>query len=160
MATRPTTGRLARVVLAGAALARLSPEREAERAQAVADLEFENRFAPAGVASGSFELHLSVLEGRLVFDVRDSEGSPLVAHAIALGPLRSLIRDYFMLLEAHDAALADGREARIEAIDMGRRGLHDEAATLLIERLSGKIAIDFPTARRLFTLIIALHQRG
>lgn len=153
-------GRLARIVLTGESLARLSPEREAERAQAAADLATENRFAPVGFPAGPFELHLSIQEGRLVLDVRDAVGQPLIAHAIALGPLRSLIRDYLMLLDAHDAALADGREARIEAIDMGRRGLHDEAAALLIERLDGKISIDFATGRRLFTLIIALHQRS
>jgi uncharacterized protein (UPF0262 family) len=156
-------GRLARVVLAGEALTRLSPLLEADRAQAVADLEAENRFRPVALkgagASGPYALHLSIQEGRLVFDVRTTDDAPLVAVVLALGPFRGLIKDYEMLVDSHMKAVEEGREARIQAIDMGRRGLHNEGATLMTERLAGKVAIDFETARRLFTLVCVLHQR-
>ncbi len=155
--------RLARVVLEGEALTRLSPILEADRAQAVADLEAENRFAPLGPKAaawpGPYALHLSVQEGRLVFDVRREDGTPMLAIVLALGPFRGLIKDYQMLVDSHILAVEEGREARIQAIDMGRRGLHNEGAELMIQRLDGKIAMDFETARRLFTLVCVLHQR-
>lgn len=159
-----TAGRLDRVVLAGEALTRLSPILEADRAQAVADLEAENRFHPVALhaagTQGPYALHLSIQEGRLVFDVRGLDDAPLVAVVLALGPFRGLIKDYEMLVDSHMKAVEEGREARIQAIDMGRRGLHNEGATLMTERLQGKIVIDFETARRLFTLVCVLHQRG
>jgi uncharacterized protein (UPF0262 family) len=161
--------RLARVVLAGEALTRLSPILEADRAQAVADLTVENRFRPLTLKPGQetcrqFALHLSIQEGRLVFDIRcygdaDGEGAPVSAIVLALGPFRGLIKDYQLLVDSHIKAVEEGREARIQAIDMGRRGLHNEGANLMIERLAGKIEIDFETARRLFTLVCVLHQR-
>ena len=149
------------MVLEGEALTRLSPTQEADRAQAVEDLEADNRFAPATGATvpGPFVLHLGLQEGRLVLDIRDARDVPLHAIVLALGPFRGLIKDYQMLLASHETALAEGREARIEAIDMGRRGLHNEGAALLRDRLAGKAEIDFPTARRLFTLVCALHRR-
>jgi uncharacterized protein (UPF0262 family) len=163
--------RLARVVLTGEALTRLSPILEADRAQAVADLTVENRFRPLILRPGQelchqFTLHLSIQEGRLVFDVRchdqnggEAEEAPVAAILLALGPFRSLIKDYQLLVDSHIKAVEEGREARIQAIDMGRRGLHNEGANLMIERLAGKIEIDFETARRLFTLVCVLHQR-
>ncbi|MBV8092233.1 MAG: UPF0262 family protein [Acetobacteraceae bacterium] len=154
--------RLIRVVLDGEALTRLSPILEADRAQAVADLEAENRFALAGLnlgQAGPYALHLLIQEGRLVFDIRDAEERPIAAVLLALGPFRSLIKDYQLLVDSHAKAVEEGRDARIQAIDMGRRGLHNEGAELMMERLEGKIAIDFPTARRLFTLVCVLHQR-
>lgn len=161
--------RLARVVLAGEALTRLSPILEADRAQAVADLTVQNYFLPAALKAsadlprarlaGPFVLHLSIQEGRLAFDIRDEEGCPLVLHLLSLSPFRRLIKDYQMLVDSHITAMEEGREARIQAIDMGRRGLHNEGAALMKQRLDGKIAIDFETARRLFTLVCVLHQR-
>ena len=158
-----TEGRLARIVLEGEALTRLSPLLEADRAQAVADLQADNRFVPLRLNCpdpGPYALHLSIQEGRLVFDIRCLDGRKLHTTVLALGPFRGLIRDYRMLVDSHVQAAAEGREARIQAIDMGRRGLHDEGARLLIERLDGKVAIDFATARRLFTLICVLHHRA
>lgn len=152
--------RLARVELEGESLTRLSPLLEADRAQAVADLTAENRFRPHGEAAGPYALRLSIQEGRLVFAMDGAEGAALRTVVLALGPFRKLIKDYQMLVESHALAVAEGREARIQAIDMGRRGLHNEGASLLAARLDGKIAIDFPTARRLFTLVCVLHQRG
>lgn len=154
--------RLVRVVLEGEALTRLSPILEADRAQAVADLEAENRFAPLSpkkTAPGPFALHLSIQEGRLVFDVRRADDTPVIAIVLALGPFRRLIKDYQLLVDSHVKAVEEGREARIQAIDMGRRGLHNEGAELMMQRLDGKIAMDFQTARRLFTLVCVLHQR-
>ena len=161
--------RLARVVLTGEALTRLSPILEADRAQAVADLTVDNRFRPLTLKPGqetcrAFTLHLSIQEGRLVFDIRcyegeSNDGTPVSAILLALGPFRGLIKDYQLLVDSHITAVEEGREARIQAIDMGRRGLHNEGANLMIERLAGKIEIDFETSRRLFTLVCVLHQR-
>ena len=156
----PPGGRLSRLVLAGGALTRLSPLLEADRAQAVHDLLHDNRFAPARAADdGPYMLRLSITEGRLAFDIRDADDAPLHLVALALGPFRRLIKDYQFLVESHVLAVQEGREARIQAIDMGRRGLHNEGADLLVARLAGKIMIDFATARRLFTLVCVLHQR-
>lgn len=155
--------RLARIMLRGEALTRLSPILQADRAQAVADLQAENRFAPSpDVTSeaGPYALYLSIQEGRLVFDIRRLDDSTLHVLLLALGPFRRLIKDYQILVDSHIQAIEDGREGRIQAIDMGRRALHNEGAELMMQRLAGKIAIDFATARRLFTLLCVLHQRA
>ncbi|MBP0492728.1 UPF0262 family protein [Roseomonas sp. SG15] len=137
-----------------------SPFAEADRQQAVADLLTGNRFLPAGLPPGPYALHLCLRDGRLVLDVRDEADAPLHAYALALGPFRRLIKDYGMVIEGHEQAVVEGAaDARIQAIDMGRRGLHNEAAELLRERLEGRVELDFETARRLFTLVCALHQR-
>lgn len=153
--------RLLRIVLVGEALTRLSPIHEADRARAVADLEAENHFALLGPRAepGPFFLHLSIQQGRLVFDIRRPTEEPITAILLSLGPFRGLIKDYQMLVDSHIKAVEEGREARIQAIDMGRRGLHNEGAALMVERLDGKVAIDFSTGRRLFTLLCVLHQR-
>lgn len=133
---------------------------EADRRQAVEDLLAGNRFDPAGLGPGPFVLHLMVREGRLILDIRDAEGEPLRAIILVLGPFRRMIKDYHMLVESHEQAVTEGAmDARVQAIDMGRRGLHNEAAELLQTRLDGRIEVDFETARRLFTLIAALHAR-
>ena len=160
----PQGASLARVVLAGEMLTRLAPTIETDCAQAVAELASCSHFAPAtakpGTANyGPYELHLSVWEGRLMFDVRRIDSTKVILVGLALGPFRGLIKDYQLLVDSHSKAAAEGREERIRAIDMGRRGLHNEGATLLCQRLKGKIAIDFETARRLFTLICVLHTR-
>lgn len=152
-------GRLSQVVLEGAALHRISPLQQADREQAVHDLALENQFYLPDHEDLQTILHLSVQEGRLVFDVRNSEDTPVQAVLLALGPFKTLIRDYQMLLDSYAQAVAEGREARIQAIDMGRRGLHNEGAELMMSRLAGKVTIDFHTARRLFTLVCALHQK-
>ncbi|MEJ1977622.1 MAG: UPF0262 family protein [Acetobacteraceae bacterium] len=150
--------RIHSVVLGGEALTRLSPIQEADRQQATADLAAENAFTLAR-HSGPYVLHLSIQEGRLVFDVHGLDDAPIAAIVLALGPFRRLLKDYQMLVDSHILAVEEGREARIQAIDMGRRGLHNEGAALMIERLHGKVTIDFETARRLFTLVCVLHQR-
>jgi uncharacterized protein (UPF0262 family) len=152
-------GRLTRIVLEGEALHRLSALQEADRDQAVEDLREENSFFPTNHPELQSILHLSIQQGRLVMDIRDAEDKPVQAVMLAMGPFKMLIKDYQMLLDSYAQAVAEGREARIQAIDMGRRGLHNEGAELMIERLKDKVEIDFPTARRLFTLVCALHQK-
>lgn len=150
--------RLRCVVLEGDAGTRLSPWRDADRARAIADLQADNRFALPD-HPGPYALHLSVQDGRLMLDIRGDREQSLLVFGLALGRLRRLIRDYDLLVESYDTARQEGREARIQAIDMGRRGLHNEGAALLQEMLSRRVAVDFNTARRLFTLLCALHQR-
>jgi len=154
---------LDRVILDGESPGTLPPFIEADREQAVADLLSANHFAVFGrdgeQTEGPYVLHLTIAEGRLVFDIRDRDDAPLIAIGLALGPFRRLVKDYQMLVDSHIKAVEEGREARIQAIDMGRRGLHDEGAVLMTERLAGKIDIDFDTARRLFTLVCVLAQR-
>ena len=156
-----TTSRLDRVILDGDSPNNLSPFIEADREQAVADLAAANHFAPLiGTGQpGPYALHLSIQEGRLIFDIRDVPGEPLIVVGLALGPFRRLVKDYQLLVDSYIKAVEEGREQRIQAIDMGRRGLHNEGAELMTQRLAGKIDIDFDTARRLFTLVCVLHQR-
>jgi len=156
--------RLSRVVLDGDASHRLPAFIEADRDQAIADLAAGTRFVPLTLKHGqsiheSYSLHLSIRDGRLVFDIRDDADTAMAAVGLALGPFRKLIKDYHLLVDSHIKAVEEGREARIQAIDMGRRGLHNEGAALMMLRLQNKISIDFETARRLFTLVCILHQR-
>ncbi len=156
---------LARVILEGESASHLPTHMEADRDQAISDLASATRFTPLRLKPGqatprSCVLRLSVRDGRMVFDIRDAADLPIAAVGLALGPFRSLIKDYHLLLDSHAKAVEEGRESRIQAIDMGRRGLHNEGATLMMQRLSGKIDIDFETARRLFTLVCVLHQRS
>jgi uncharacterized protein (UPF0262 family) len=130
-----------------------------ERRVAIADLLEANSFRPDGEIAGPFALRLSIEDDRLVFDVRTEADEPIRAFVFALGPLRRIIKDYFLICESYYEAVRDAPLAQIEAIDMGRRGVHNEGSTLLRERLSGKIVVDFDTSRRLFTLICALHRR-
>ncbi|MFC3125687.1 UPF0262 family protein [Pseudoroseomonas globiformis] len=137
-----------------------NPYAEADRSQAVADLLAQNRFDPAGLPAGPYALYLEIREGRLILDIRSVTEAPLRIIALALGPFRRLIKDYHMVVASHEAAVTEGgSDARIQAIDMGRRGLHNEGAELLAARLDGRVTLDFETARRLFTLVCALHQR-
>ena len=154
---------LQRVILDNENRGPLPPFIEADREQAVADLAAANHFKVFGRdgerTEGPYVLHLTIAEGRLVFDIRDPGDTPWIAIGLALGPFRRLVKDYQMLVDSHIKAVEEGREARIQAIDMGRRGLHNEGAQLMVQRLEGKVEIDFPTARRLFTLLCVLHQR-
>ena len=158
------SGRLARVVLEENGTASLPPFLEADRAQAVADLATASRFVPLAVRppqnhAGPYALRLAIRDGRLIFDIRCDNEHPLTAIGVALAPFRSLIKDYQLLVDSHMKAVQEGRLERIQAIDMGRRGLHNEGAELMQRRLHDKIDIDFDTARRLFTLLCVLYQR-
>lgn len=152
--------RISKVSLDERTVVRRSAEVEHERAVAIFDLIEENSFSPAGRDGGPFSLHLSIEENRLVLDIRTEDENPVGRILLALGPFRRVVKDYFTVCESYYAAIKTASPSQIEAIDMGRRGLHDEGAELLRERLAGKIEIDGNTARRLFTLICVLHIRG
>jgi len=152
--------RLIGVTLDQASLGRNNADVEHEREVAIFDLLESNSFALEGHAGGPYTLHLSLAENRLVFAVADPDGAPLTHVMLSLSPFRRLVKDYFLVCESYYQAIKTAPPSRIEAIDMGRRGLHDEGSRLLMERLKGKINTDIATARRLFTLICALHWKG
>lgn len=160
MSEDATTRRLIAVTLDEKSIERGSPDVEHERAVAVYDLLEENRFDPVGAPDGPYHLTLSIQENRLVFQIAAQDGAPIIAHLLSLSPLRKIVKDYFLICESYFSAIKQAAPAQIEAIDMGRRGVHDEGSRILAERLSGKIEVDHDTARRLFTLICALHFRG
>ncbi|MGD9879605.1 MAG: UPF0262 family protein [Reyranella sp.] len=151
--------RIVDVALDEESVARRSPEVEHERAVAMFDLLEENDFALVG-APGPYRLRIGVFEQRLVFDVRDADDRKLRDIVLSLTPFRKVVKDYFLICESYYAAIKKLGPSQIEALDMGRRGLHNEGSELLIERLSGKIELDLGTARRLFTLICALHIKA
>lgn len=152
--------RLADVTLEEASLPPVSVNLEHERRIALFDLKEANAFAVVGEDRGPYALALGLADGRLAFDVADEQGARVRAHHMALSPLRKLIKDYAMICDSYYAAIRDAPPAQIEAIDMGRRALHNDAAEVLVKTLEGKFAIDLDTARRLFTLVYAMHQRG
>ena len=152
--------RLVAVTLDEASIGRSGPDVEHERAVAIYDLIEQNLFAPMSHDGGPYALQLSITENRLVFDVRLSDGAPVVVHLLSLTPFRRIVKDYFMICDSYYKAIRTATPSQIEAIDMGRRGLHNEGSELLMERLKDKIEIDFDTARRLFTLVCVLHWKG
>ena len=162
MSTPPKhTDRLVAVVIDEVSIGRSSPAVDHERQVAIHDLLEENHFALPGQDAGPYALNLAVVERRLVFDVRDADNrEPIAAHMLALSPLRRAVKDYHMICDSYYEAIKSASPRQIEAIDMGRRGLHNDGSTLLMERLGGKIDMDFETARRLFTLVCVLHWKG
>jgi uncharacterized protein (UPF0262 family) len=152
--------RLVAITLDEASIGSSNRDVEHERAVAIYDLIEENSFAPVGHAGGPFALHLAMKENRLVFDIRRSDGKPLVAHLLSLTPFKKIVKDYFLICDSYYAAIRTATPDRIEAIDMGRRGLHDEGSRILQDALKRKVKVDFDTARRLFTLICVLHWKG
>ena len=155
-----STRRLVKITLDEGSIGRSSQDIEHERAVAIYDLIEDNSFAPADHDGGPYALHLSITENRLVFDIRQQDGAPLMAHLLSLTPFRKIVKDYFMICDSYYKAIRTASPTQIEAIDMGRRGLHNEGSELLMERLKEKIGVDFDTARRLFTLICVLHWKG
>ena len=138
-----------------------TPDVEHERAVAIFDLIEENSFKPVGdEAGGPYKLKLSLIESRLVFAISREDDSDVVTHILSLTPFRRIVKDYFMICESYYEAIRTSTPSQIEAIDMGRRGLHNEGSQTLLDRLNGKIEVDFDTARRLFTLVCVLHWRG
>jgi uncharacterized protein (UPF0262 family) len=152
--------RLASVAIDDAALPPPTPEIEQERRVAIFDLLEDNAFAlPEGRMPGPYDLMLAIRERRLVFEV-DAEGERAAEFHLSLGPFRQVVKDYFQICEAYFSAVKTMPPSQIEAIDMARRGIHDEGARILLERLEGKASVDSATARRLFTLICVLHFGG
>jgi uncharacterized protein (UPF0262 family) len=152
--------RLVAVVLDQASIERGTPDQEHERATAIYDLIEENSFALPDGRNGPFSLRIGMISQRLVFEITSEDGQPVITHGLSLSPFRRVIKDYFMICESYYSAIRTASAEQIEAIDMGRRGVHNEAAEIVIERLSGKVDIDFATARRLFTLLMALSWTG
>src|SRR5690606_21352234 len=154
------SARLASVTLDETSLAYVSPDVDHERKVAIFDLIEENAFRVVGNDNGPYHLHLSLVDNRLVLQVGDRAQQPCAVYGLSLSPLRRIIKDYFLVCESYYQAIRTASPSRIEAIDMGRRSLHDEASQILMQRLEGKIEVDFDTARRLFTLICVLHWKG
>ena len=134
-----------------------SQEAVHERNVALTDLLYENVFEPKCMQNGPYDVHLSVADGKLVMDVHSADGKDTSKVQRSIAPLRGVIRDYFMICESYYDALKDNSPSRLEAIDMGRRGLHNEGSEAVQNLLKDRIHIDFPTARRLFTLVCVLH---
>ncbi len=152
--------RIAQITLDERTVLRRNADIEHERAVAISDLLEENSFAPNSGAKGPFHLRLGIEENRLVLDIRDRRDQPLERVLLPLTPFRSIVKDYFIVCESYYNAVRCAGPAHIEAIDMGRRALHDEGSELLRERLAERVTVDFNTARRLFTLLCVLHIRG
>ena len=153
--------RIVHVTLDEKTVIRRKPEVEHERADAIFDLLDDNEFFPCDHADcGPYLLHLSIEDNRLVFDVRRDDDSALDKITLPVTGFRSIVRDYFLICESYYQAIKRSTPSQIEAIDMGRRGLHNEGSEMLRERLAGKVQMDLQTARRLFTLICVLHIRG
>lgn len=147
--------RIARIVFDEATLEKRSSEIEHERAVAIYDIQAQNDFRPVAHEGGPYVLHLGVRENRLVLDIRTEQDAPITIIALSLTPFRRVVRDYQIVCESYYAAIQSNL-AQVEALDMGRRSLHNEGADLLRSRLDGKIDCDLDTARRLFTLIYVL----
>ncbi len=164
MATKPAPSqdrnRLVAVTLDEGSIGRSNPDVEHERAVAIYDLIDENSFVPLGHDGGPYTLHLSLADNRLVLDIRLEDGTPVVAHHLSIARFRKIVKDYFLICDSYYAAIRSATPDRIEAVDMGRRGLHDEGSRILVEGIKRKIEVDFDTARRLFTLICVLHWKG
>ncbi|MDE0588829.1 UPF0262 family protein [Halocynthiibacter sp. C4] len=159
------TNRIVAIEIDDEGRAPATAEIEQERRVAIFDLLEDNSFALPikeghDPEEGPFNVTLAIRERRLVFDIRSEDEAPLAEFHLALGPFRQVVRDYFQICESYFDAVKKLPPSQIEAIDMARRGIHDEGARVLQERLEGKAKVDHPTARRLFTLICVLHFGG
>ena len=150
--------RLKSIVIDEDSLGAASRDQEQERQIAIFDLLEDNYFHPEGAQTGPYDLKLGLTENRLAFDITGPGFEK--RHLLSLSPFRGVIKDYFMVCESYYHAIRNATPQQIEALDMGRRGLHNEGSRLLKERLAGKVETDTDTSRRLFTLICALHWRG
>jgi uncharacterized protein (UPF0262 family) len=154
-----SNSRIIAVTLDERTVLRRSADIEHERQVAIFDLLEANVFALAGRDEGPYRLHLAIEESRLVMDIRGEADEPVEKMAVGLTAFRRVIKDYFQVCESYFQAIKTASPSRIETLDMGRRGIHNEGSELLRERLKGKIEVDFDTARRLFTLICVLHLK-
>ena len=152
--------RLVAITLDEASIRRANPNIEHEREVAIYDILESNKFELEGRDGGPWVLELGLVEDRLVFAVAQEGTDDTFTVVLSLTPLRRLIKDYFIVCESYYEAIRTAPPSRIQSIDMGRKALHDEGSRVLLERLKGKINVDGDTARRLFTLICALHWKG
>jgi uncharacterized protein (UPF0262 family) len=141
-------------------LAPAGPDADHERKVAIFDILEGNTFRVIGHDGGPYSVALSLADNRLVFDVTEENGTPVRKLMLSLTTLRRVIKDYFMICDSYYDAIRNSTPSQIEAIDMGRRGLHNEGSQILTEKLADKVEVDFDTSRRLFTLVCALHARG
>jgi uncharacterized protein (UPF0262 family) len=159
-ADREKRSRLVAVTLDESSIGRANRDVEHERAVAIYDLIEDNSFHPLDHDGGPYALTIGISGNRLVFDIREADGAPVIAHLLSLAPFSRIVKDYFTVCDSYYAAIRTATPDRIEALDMGRRSLHDEGSRILMERLRRKVEIDFDTARRLFTLVTVLHWKG
>ena len=152
--------RLAEINLDEGSVTPASPNAEHERRIALFDLKESNSFAVLNEDRGRYARLLGMAEGRVVLDGSDEGGGRVILEGARLGSMRKIVKDYDFICESYNEAIRDAPPSRIEALDMGRRGLHNEAAEVLQELLASHFTIDNETARRLFTLVCALHVRG
>jgi len=152
--------RLTAVTLDEASIGRGTADQDHERQIAIYDLIEDNSFALPEQDKGPYRLNIALHDAKLALDIMDDAGQSVIVHILSLTPFRRVLKDYFMICESYYNAIRTATASQIEAIDMGRRGLHNEGSELLVERLKGKIVCDHDTARRLFTLIAALHWKG
>lgn len=151
--------KIAKITLDERSVVRRSADIEHERAIAIFDLLEDNVFKPVADLGGPYHLHLGIEENRLVLDIRDIKDNSLERIVLPLTPFRGIVKDYFLVCETYFNAIRSSSPSRIEAVDMGRRALHNEGSELLRERLADRVEIDLNTARRLFTLLCVLHIR-
>lgn len=156
-ASEAISHRIASVRLDDASIIRRSAEVEQERSAALSDLLHENYFAPCGMGDGPYDVFISVRDNRLLFEIRGKAEEEMMEIVLPLASFRSVIKDYFLVCENYFEVVKTGDPYKIEAVDMGRRSIHNEGSELLKSVLEGKIDVDFNTARRLFTLICVLH---
>jgi len=154
------SARIIEIELDEASIGRNTPEVEHERQVAIFDILENNSFALDDGAPGPYRLRLAIVDRRLALEVNGESPPPLNTFLLSLSPFSRLIKDYFMVCESYYEAIRTSPPSRIEALDMGRRALHDEGGQILVHRLKGKATLDRETARRLFTLICALHWKG
>ena len=154
------TQRIANINLDKTSVISLSPQVDHERKVAIFDLLEDNCFDPVGLASGPYSLILMIEDNRLVFDVRSENDEELGKFNLPVGTFRRIVKDYFIICDSYYEAIKRSSPSHIEAIDMGRRGLHNEGAEILKEKLADKVTINETTARRLFTLVCVLHIRA
>ncbi len=161
--TVQTNHRLSEITLDPASIGRGNANIEHEREVAIYDLLDGNSFELEGRDDGPYKLTIGMVDDRLaltVYSAAQESDEPLVTHHLSLTPFKRIMKDYFLVLDSYYQAIRTAQPSRIQAIDVGRRGLHDEGSQVLVERLDGKVKLDFDTARRLFTLISALHWKG
>jgi uncharacterized protein (UPF0262 family) len=152
--------RLVSVTLDEESIGRANEDVEHEREVAIYDLLEQNTFKPVGHDGGPYALRLSINSNRLVFDIRLQDGTPVMAHLFSLSPLRRIVKDYYLICDSYYQAIRTATPDKIEAVDMGRRAIHNDGSRILMERLQDKVTVDLDTARRLFTLICVLHWKG
>jgi uncharacterized protein (UPF0262 family) len=158
----PSPSRIIEVILDEDSIGRSSPEVDQERQVAIFDLLEGNFFELFQGPQGPYRLNIAMVEQRIAFAVTcvEKETEPCATFLLSMSPFRSVVKDYFLVCESYFDAIKSAPPSRIEALDMGRRALHDEGSKLLVERFEGKIRMDNPTSRRLFTLLCALHWKG